>query len=699
MIKLQDLVTNGGVKDLLEAGDYAICLALNANALELKLVPTEGLPGGTTLPSTQPHHVLAGPISGSNPAPAIGRALIATDCPFLGTMALQDIGAVNGNIIPEENDERDLGATGKRWKDLWCSGAITGSFNASQLTGSINDARLSANVPLLDGANVFTAADGQTVQILTIGYDGASESPRLYIRDGGLTSGIAAGGATVDTLFTLPANSGTLATTDDIDSVIVELSGAANGLATLDGSGKLTSSQLPDLAISDYLGSVASQAAMLALTGQKGDWCVRSDTGSNWVITGSDPAQIGSWTQLTYPASPVTSVAGRTGAVTLSNTDISGLGTAAVQNVGAFTADLRPQDDATYDLGSSSKKWANLHVSGTVNGQLPAANLTGTVATARLGSGTANSSSFLRGDQTWAVVSTPTIASTSSVLKGDGNGNAVAASAGTDYLAVSGTAAQTITLTPGVATVATGSLLTNTTAATSGNQQYSPALRWTGQGWKTTATAASQAVDFRAYVVPVQGSSAPTGTWTLDAAINGGSFSTQMQVTSDGQIVVTPTAGNTGSAGLEYLIRSSSGGYGIGGNSGGSSAGLLLFSNSVRQIAIIDSVKQLNARSDYNIGWASNGSVGAFFNDTGLARSAAGVVEVNNGTNGTLRDIVARKYLVGSSTGPTWSSGSGSPESAVTAPVGSLYSRTDGGASTTLYVKESGSGNTGWVAK
>ena len=44
-------------------------------------------------------------------------------------------------------------------------------------------------------------------------------------------------------------------------------------------------------------------------------------------------------------------------------------------------------------------------------------------------------------------------------------------------------------------------------------------------------------------------------------------------------------------------------------------------------------------------------------------------------------------------------SGAGSPESAVTAPVGSLFIRTDGGASTTLYVKESGSGNTGWVAK
>lgn len=44
-------------------------------------------------------------------------------------------------------------------------------------------------------------------------------------------------------------------------------------------------------------------------------------------------------------------------------------------------------------------------------------------------------------------------------------------------------------------------------------------------------------------------------------------------------------------------------------------------------------------------------------------------------------------------------SGAGSPEGVLTAPVGALYTRSDGGASTTLYVKESGVGNTGWVAK
>jgi hypothetical protein len=43
--------------------------------------------------------------------------------------------------------------------------------------------------------------------------------------------------------------------------------------------------------------------------------------------------------------------------------------------------------------------------------------------------------------------------------------------------------------------------------------------------------------------------------------------------------------------------------------------------------------------------------------------------------------------------------GNGTPEGVVTAPVGALFTRSDGGAGTTLYIKESGTGNTGWVAK
>lgn len=52
-----------------------------------------------------------------------------------------------------------------------------------------------------------------------------------------------------------------------------------------------------------------------------------------------------------------------------------------------------------------------------------------------------------------------------------------------------------------------------------------------------------------------------------------------------------------------------------------------------------------------------------------------------------------------SGTTATIRAGTGTPEGAVTASAGSMFLRTDGGAGTTLYIKESGTGNTGWVAK
>ena len=56
-------------------------------------------------------------------------------------------------------------------------------------------------------------------------------------------------------------------------------------------------------------------------------------------------------------------------------------------------------------------------------------------------------------------------------------------------------------------------------------------------------------------------------------------------------------------------------------------------------------------------------------------------------------------YVLSSQGNATQRSGTGTPEGVVTAPVGTLYLRKDGGAATTLYVKETGAGNTGWAAK
>jgi len=105
--------------------------------------------------------------------------------------------------------------------------------------------------------------------------------------------------------------------------------------ATLVG-GTIPTAQIPAIAITEYLGSVASQVAMLLLDGDRGDWCNRSDLGTMWVLSADDSTLLASWTQLLYPTAPVTSVAGRTGAITLSNIDISGLGTLSTQN-GTFS--------------------------------------------------------------------------------------------------------------------------------------------------------------------------------------------------------------------------------------------------------------------------------------------------------------------------------------------------------------------------
>lgn len=57
------------------------------------------------------------------------------------------------------------------------------------------------------------------------------------------------------------------------------------------------------------------------------------------------------------------------------------------------------------------------------------------------------------------------------------------------------------------------------------------------------------------------------------------------------------------------------------------------------------------------------------------------------------------KITLGIGSGPKILYGTGSPEGVETAGIGSLFLRTDGGAGTSMYVKESGTGNTGWAAK
>lgn len=74
----------------------------------------------------------------------------------------------------------------------------------------------------------------------------------------------------------------------------------------------------------------------------------------------------------------------------------------------------------------------------------------------------------------------------------------------------------------------------NSDAASNTNQQNSPGIFWEGQAWKTDATAASQSIRFRSYVVCVQGSSEPSGNLVFASSINGGAFLNPIRFYSDG---------------------------------------------------------------------------------------------------------------------------------------------------------------------
>lgn len=117
----------------------------------------------------------------------------------------------------------------------------------------------------------------------------------------------------------------TLAKISDAGTAASKNTGTASGnVPVLDAGGKLDVSILPALAITDTF-VVANQTAMLALTAEVGDVAVRSDLNKTFILKAAPASTLANWQELLTPTSPVTSVAGKTGAVTLTASDV-GLG-------------------------------------------------------------------------------------------------------------------------------------------------------------------------------------------------------------------------------------------------------------------------------------------------------------------------------------------------------------------------------------
>lgn len=223
------------------------------------------------------------------------------------------------------------------------------------------------------------------------------------------------------------------------------------------------------------------------------------------------------------------------------------------------------------------------------------------------------------------------------------------------------TTSATVTRTALGTTTEVGLELKNTTAAAAGAQQVSPATIWTGEGWKTNATAATQTVNFQAYVLPVQGAVSPTATWVLQSQINSGGWADRMTVDSAG-VLSLPTSGSyilldLAQGGSSLIRWGSATGRGIIPINNG-----LGFVNASNEIFLGNqastSGRSLGIHSSGYIGWPSSGG-GNIAAEVVFRRGGTGLVDIDNATAigttpGNARDLRHRaSYFIETSSDPS----------------------------------------------
>ncbi len=161
-----------------------------------------------------------------------------------------------------------------------------------------------------------------------------------------------------------------------------------------------------------------------------------------------------------------------------------------------------------------------------------------------------------------------------------------------------------------------GYIAQNTTAAAASAQQYSPPVTWIGQGWKTTATAASQTVRWDSYVVPIQGAAAPTGKLLFLPTINASPVGTGIELCSSNANNIAKLGFNNDSCSVGFS------------NAATNMINVVLGFASTGNFSGNGYLSSLGSGLMFAAGAASTNTTG----DVSLDRDAIGVIGVYNGT-------------------------------------------------------------------
>jgi hypothetical protein len=311
------------------------------------------------------------------------------------TIVLRDAsGSFNANVITATT----VNATSGNFTNITGNAVALTAINASNITsGTIANARTTASDA--NSASTIVSRDAN-------GSFGANVITATFSGNGATLSAINASNISTGTI----ANARTTAASANGASTIVQRDSGGNFAAAtvtaavigdLSGGSNINASNIASGTIANARTTASSSngASTIVLRGASGEFAAGAITGTSFSGNGSALTAINATAITTGTLDNArTTAASANGASTIVARDANGSfsGNVVTGTTGTFT---------------------NVSGNGSAISAINAANITtGTVATARLGSGTANSSTFLRGDQTYAVVSSGTLIPSGTVM-------------------------------------------------------------------------------------------------------------------------------------------------------------------------------------------------------------------------------------------------------------------------------------------
>lgn len=416
------------------------------------------------------------------------------------------------------------------------SGTLTWTA-ASALTGSGGANR----VTLWSSTSALTSDAGFTYSSNTLGITNAGASANESIEwtgEGGLSLAMTHYGSTgsVPFLGSFLRGNNVIQHPQGKLYIIPNTAAFGNG-TTIDSNGRMRIGQANTGSDphTDYALTVGGSQNGLFINGSANNAVLAMDEGSSAALSASGTARI------IYTAGTLQVSLNGAAYTALSTSSLTGAGAANRIALWSGTSSLTSSAALTFDT-SSYLTLTRTALGTTVVGSVTSENSTAAAAGAQqysptsrwLGRGWATGSGGSSKIVEFAVQTRPVQGTTLPT----GEFHVLSSIDGSGYLSVwkvDGVGTVTSTLNAlGTSSVA-GLVLRNTTSAGAGAQQQAPTISFIGQGWKTDATAASQQVEFRQRILPVEGTANPSVNWTLQSCINDdGVYTTQFTVTSAG---------------------------------------------------------------------------------------------------------------------------------------------------------------------